>query len=244
MPWPSSLVLLSAIAAATTRLRLAACAVIAPLRHPAPARPRARHARPPLRGPARRAAHRQLAPRRVRGARRPVRAARRASRRAPRRVGGSLARHAVRRSPASTTPTRTSTSSRRPGARTGRASGSAASRCTLASSVGSSATPTAFTRSGSPSDADLALLARRARRGGPRPRASSSSSAACAPSFPDDHSPSAARAGARDRSRRSSARGFTHVLHQAVAVRRRHRALPRVVPRGRRARWPRSLPEG
>jgi probable F420-dependent oxidoreductase len=34
MPWPSSLVLLSAIAAATTTLRLAACAVIAPLRHP------------------------------------------------------------------------------------------------------------------------------------------------------------------------------------------------------------------
>jgi len=34
MPWPSSLVLLSAIAAATSRLRLAACAIIAPLRHP------------------------------------------------------------------------------------------------------------------------------------------------------------------------------------------------------------------
>jgi alkanesulfonate monooxygenase SsuD/methylene tetrahydromethanopterin reductase-like flavin-dependent oxidoreductase (luciferase family) len=33
-PWPSSIVLLSAIAAATTRLRLAAAAVIAPLRHP------------------------------------------------------------------------------------------------------------------------------------------------------------------------------------------------------------------
>jgi probable F420-dependent oxidoreductase len=33
-PWPSSLVLLSAVAAATSRLRLAACAVIAPLRHP------------------------------------------------------------------------------------------------------------------------------------------------------------------------------------------------------------------
>jgi probable F420-dependent oxidoreductase len=34
MPWPSSLVLLAAMAAATSRLRLAACAVIAPLRHP------------------------------------------------------------------------------------------------------------------------------------------------------------------------------------------------------------------
>jgi probable F420-dependent oxidoreductase len=34
MAWPSSIVLLSAIAAATTRLRLAAAAIIAPLRHP------------------------------------------------------------------------------------------------------------------------------------------------------------------------------------------------------------------
>ncbi|MFN8225036.1 MAG: TIGR03619 family F420-dependent LLM class oxidoreductase [Gaiellales bacterium] len=33
-PWPSSLVLLSAIAAATTRIRLGAIAVLAPLRHP------------------------------------------------------------------------------------------------------------------------------------------------------------------------------------------------------------------
>src|SRR5207248_7584205 len=33
-PWPSSLVLLSAIKAATTRLRLVASAIIAPLRHP------------------------------------------------------------------------------------------------------------------------------------------------------------------------------------------------------------------
>ena len=33
-PWPSSLVLLSAVAAATTRLRLVAGAIIAPLRHP------------------------------------------------------------------------------------------------------------------------------------------------------------------------------------------------------------------
>lgn len=34
MPWPSSLVLLSAIAAVTTRLRLGAVAIIPPLRHP------------------------------------------------------------------------------------------------------------------------------------------------------------------------------------------------------------------
>jgi probable F420-dependent oxidoreductase len=34
MPWPSSTVLLSAVAAATTRIRLAAAAIIAPLRHP------------------------------------------------------------------------------------------------------------------------------------------------------------------------------------------------------------------
>jgi probable F420-dependent oxidoreductase len=34
MPWPSSLVLLSAVAAATTRLRLVAGAIIPPLRHP------------------------------------------------------------------------------------------------------------------------------------------------------------------------------------------------------------------
>jgi probable F420-dependent oxidoreductase len=33
-PWPSSLVLLAAVAAATTRLRLVASAIIAPLRHP------------------------------------------------------------------------------------------------------------------------------------------------------------------------------------------------------------------
>ncbi len=34
MPWPSSLILLAGMAAVTTRLRLAASAVIAPLRHP------------------------------------------------------------------------------------------------------------------------------------------------------------------------------------------------------------------
>jgi probable F420-dependent oxidoreductase len=34
MPWPSSIVLLSAVAAATTRIRLGAVALLAPLRHP------------------------------------------------------------------------------------------------------------------------------------------------------------------------------------------------------------------
>jgi alkanesulfonate monooxygenase SsuD/methylene tetrahydromethanopterin reductase-like flavin-dependent oxidoreductase (luciferase family) len=34
MPWPSSLLMLSAMAAVTQRVRLAACAVISPLRHP------------------------------------------------------------------------------------------------------------------------------------------------------------------------------------------------------------------
>lgn len=34
MPWPSSLLMLSAMAAVTERIRLAACAVISPLRHP------------------------------------------------------------------------------------------------------------------------------------------------------------------------------------------------------------------
>lgn len=34
MPWPSSLLMLSAMAAVTERVRLAACAVISPLRHP------------------------------------------------------------------------------------------------------------------------------------------------------------------------------------------------------------------
>src|SRR5260370_24147298 len=38
-PWPSSLVLLSAIAAVTSRIRLVARAVIAPPRHPLPPAP-------------------------------------------------------------------------------------------------------------------------------------------------------------------------------------------------------------
>ena len=117
---------------------------------PAAARARARHARPALGGPPRRAADRELAPRRVRGARRSVRpgAAPCSTSISPRgKVSGATRRrrfagehYALRR---------TSTSSRRRGARTGRGSGSAASRCTRRSCVGSSATPTASIRSAS-----------------------------------------------------------------------------------------------
>ena len=67
-PWPSSLVLLSAIAAVTTQLRLVAGAIIAPLRHPLIlARELGTLDRAVCRK-ARRAANCQLAPRRVRRA--------------------------------------------------------------------------------------------------------------------------------------------------------------------------------
>jgi hypothetical protein len=90
-PWPSSLVLLAAIAAVTQRVRLVASAVIAPLRHPAAARPRAGHPRPGQRRPPGRAAHRVLAGRRVRRAGRAVPPAWRPARRAPGRVGRAVA---------------------------------------------------------------------------------------------------------------------------------------------------------
>ncbi len=150
MPWPSSLVLLSAIAAATTRLRLAACAVIAPLRHPLLL---ARElgtldllsegrlvVQPTV------SWHRDE----YEALGRSVRQARRPARRASRGLGRSLARHAFVVLPVSTTPSRTSTWSRRRGGPTGRGSGSAANRSTRSSSAGSSATPTGSIRSGSP----------------------------------------------------------------------------------------------
>jgi alkanesulfonate monooxygenase SsuD/methylene tetrahydromethanopterin reductase-like flavin-dependent oxidoreductase (luciferase family) len=61
MPWPASVVLLSAIAAATERLRLVAGAIIAPLRSAA-ARQGTRHAGPAFGGQAGRDPDSELAP--------------------------------------------------------------------------------------------------------------------------------------------------------------------------------------
>ena len=160
----------SAIAAATTRMRLAAVRRDRAAASPAAARPRARHARPPLRGPPRGAAHGQLAPRRVRGARRAVRQARRAPRRAPRGVGGPVARHPGRRLPASTTPSRTCTSSPRRTGPTGPGCGSAASRVHPRLLRRIVRYGHGFHPLGRPSRRGPALLRDGARRGGPRPR--------------------------------------------------------------------------
>ena len=186
MPWPSSLVLLSAIAAVTTRLRLAACAVIAPLRHPLLL---ARElgtldllsegrlvVQPTV------SWHRDEyaalgVPFGSRGALLDEHCG------LGRDCGGTL-RH---RSPESTTPTTTSTSSRRPGVRTVHGCGSAASPSTLACSAGSSATRTASIRWGSPPTPTCCSCETGSRQRGAT-SASSSSSAACAPVFPDDDS--------------------------------------------------------
>ena len=89
-PWPSSLLLLAAVAAATERIRLVAGAVYPTASSSAAPGEGARDARPALRRPSRRAADGQLAPRRVRGAGRPLPGARRAARRAPGRVAKRL----------------------------------------------------------------------------------------------------------------------------------------------------------
>ena len=68
-PWPSSLLLLAAIASVTTRLRLIASAVIPPLRHPLLIAKELATLDLLSQRPARRAAHRELASGRVRGAR-------------------------------------------------------------------------------------------------------------------------------------------------------------------------------
>ncbi len=91
-PWPSSLLLLAAVAAATSRLRLVAGAIIPPAPTPVAPGEGSRHARPPVRRPVGRPADRELASRRIRRARCAVRVARRTARRAPGGVERAVAR--------------------------------------------------------------------------------------------------------------------------------------------------------
>ena len=81
-PWPNSLMLLSAMASVTSRIRLVAVGGAGAAASSAAARPRTGHARPALAGPPGGAAQRQLEPRRVCGVGRAVRRTRPDSRRA------------------------------------------------------------------------------------------------------------------------------------------------------------------
>ena len=230
MPWPSSLVLLSAIAAATTRLRLAACAVIAPLRHPlflarelgtldllsegrsSSSRPSAGTATSTRRSACRSASAESCST---------------SSSQRGKASGVTRRRH----SPASTIRMRTSISSPRHGARMDRACGSEAGRCIRACCGGSSAMPTASIPSGS----------LRGRHGGAAGR-----NAAAAVTSPSSSSwvgcglrsrTTTALLRSSRRSRRSlSTRPRIHdALHQAVPVRRRDRRCTPLPPRSRRA---------
>ena len=169
-PWPSSLVLLSGIAAATTRLRLVAGAVIPPLRHPLLLARELGSLDLLVRGAARRASDRQLAPRGVRGARRALRARAATcwtSTSPPGRCSGATR---PRPSRARTTASPTSTSSRRryrPGGPVLWFGGSSVHDRLLRRLVRYG---DGFNPLGSPTRGRARAAARRARRGGPRAR--------------------------------------------------------------------------
>ena len=124
-PWPDSIVLMSAIAAATTRLRLIGAAIIAPLRHPLLLAHQL--ATLDLLSEGRLVVQPTVSWHAggVRGARRAVRAPRRAPRRAPGRVVGALAGHAGELRRGATTASTTSTSSPSRSGPMGRGCGSA-----------------------------------------------------------------------------------------------------------------------
>ena len=232
MPWPSSLVLLSAIAAATTRLRLAACAMIAPLRHPL-------------------LLARELGTLDILSEGRlvvqPTVSWHRDEYEALgvpfEKRGALLDEHlaawegsgATRRPPsrASTTPTRTCTSSPRRWRLDG-------PRLWLG---GESVHPRLLRRIvryahgfhplGQPSEEDMRLLRDGLAAAG-RDLVRARARRRHARRLPGRREPVSARA--RDRVDPGHGRArLRHVLHQAVAVRRRHRALPGLVPRGGRA---------
>ena len=217
MPWPSSLVLLSAIAAATTRLRLAACAVIAPLRHPLllarelgtlDLLSEGRLVVQPTVSWHRDEYEALGVPFGKRGELLDEHLA----------AWEGLWRDTPHRSPASTTPSRTSTSSRRRGARTGRGSGSAANRFIRRLLRRIVRYAHGFHPLGQPSDDDLTRSGKVSQRPAATSR-SSSSSAACGPSSPTT---TVLPRSAGDRVGSGPARARLHdVLYQAVAVRRR-----------------------
>ena len=155
---------------------------------PAAAREGTRDARHPRRGPPRRTAHRQLAPGRVRGARRPVRETRAPARRAPGRMGCSLARVTGELR-------RRALQLRRRVARAESVAGGRAAhlaRRRVRASPAAAAHRRARPRVPPAGDAERGRHATSCGKGSPRPDAtspSSSSSAACAPRFPDDRSP-------------------------------------------------------
>ena len=129
-PWPSPYVLLAAIAARTTTLRLVLGAIVSPLRHPLVTAKDLGHVGPVERRPTRGVADGQLAPRRVRRAGRGLPPARGDPRRATRHLAPGVDDVAGRASTAATTTSTRSGSSRRPRARVVRHSGSGARPCT------------------------------------------------------------------------------------------------------------------
>ena len=217
MPWPSSLVLLSAIAAATTRLRLAASAIIAPLRHPLLLAKDL--ATLDLSSEGRLVVQPTVSWHPPEYEALGVPYARR----------GALLDEHLAAWHAAWSPSPASFEGRfysfedvwvepKPFRTDGSACGSARRRCTIGSSLDSSGTGTGGTRSAGPRTTTSRGFGRRSRRrGATSPTSSSSAEPAVASRT---HTPRRPRRGARDDSRAGGAR--LHVdLHQAVAVPRR-----------------------
>ena len=220
-PWPDSIVLASAIAAATTRLRIALAAVIAPLRHPL-------------------LLAKQLATLDLLSEGRlvvqptvswheeeyealgvPFHRARRDPRRAARGHGGRLARHAGRVRGAPLPLRRRLSRAQALPARRARACGSAGSRCIPRCCGASCATATASTRSARPTPEELERL-RAAMAEAGRDVAELELVGGIRGTFAD--ATSVGRPGPRGGGDPRPARPGLHVdLLQAVDVHRRHR---------------------
>ena len=233
-PWPDSIVLASAIAAATTRLRIALAAVIAPLRHPLLLAKQL--ATLDLLSEGRLVVQPTVSwheqeyealgvPFRQRGS---------DPRRAARGDGDRLARHARGLLGQRTSASPTCTSSRSRSGPRGRACGWAASRCTPRCCAGSCATATASIPFGSPTPEELERL-RAAMAAAGRDAAALEMVGGIRGTFADDTG--TADLGARGRGHPGAARGGLHLdLLQALDVHRRRRAGRAALPRARRTR--------